>query len=119
MSKWKVVTLEEFRYWYDGQDDGSKEEVAGYLRTLQQYGPSLGRPFVDTLKGSTLPNLKELRFEYKRAPIRILFAFDPKQQCVVILGGDKSKDKRWYKINIPKAEKLYRKHLETLERERE
>ncbi len=53
---------------------------------------ALGRPRVDTLKDSKLPNLKKLRFFYKGAPIRILFAFDPKQQGVIIVGGDKTGD---------------------------
>ena len=79
---------------------------------LKEYGPLLGRPSADTLKGSKLPNLKELRLSYRGAPIRILFAFDPKKQGVIILAGDKSGDKRWYTTNIPIAEERYAKHLE-------
>lgn len=91
--------------------------MAAHLEVLKQLGPTLGRPRVDTLKDSKLPNLKELRFFYKGVPIRILFAFDPEQQGVIILGGDKSGDKRWYKTNIPIAEKLYAAHLEKQKKE--
>ena len=67
---------------------------------------------MDTLKGSRIANLKELRVQHKTEPIRILFAFDPKQQAVIILGGSKQADKRWYNTNIPIAEKLFADHLE-------
>jgi hypothetical protein len=54
---------------------------------LEERGPQLARPHAGTLKGSQIANLKELRFKYNGAPIRILFAFDPNQQAVIILGG--------------------------------
>lgn len=89
------------------------------LELLKEYGPLLGRPYVDTLKGSEIANLKELRFAFERAPIRVLFVFDPKQQAVIILGGNKAVDKRWYETNIPIAEKLYKSHLERQKKEDE
>jgi hypothetical protein len=82
------------------------------LDLLQERGPLLSRPYADTLKGSAISNLKELRVKYKKDPIRILFAFDPKQQAVIILGGSKRSDKNWYDRNIPIAEKLFLEHLE-------
>lgn len=114
---WTLVYLAEYENWRDDQEEDLQDEAAAQLEVLKQFGPTLGRPRVDTLEGSKLPNLKELRFFYKGAPIRILFAFDPKQQGVIILGGDKSGDKRWYKTNIPIAERLYAEHLEKQKRE--
>lgn len=105
--------LEEFAVWLDAQEQSLKLKTLAHLELLKERGPLLGRPFVDTLKGSTeVTNLKELRVQYKTEPIRILFAFDPKQQAVIILGGSKQGDKRWYDINIPRAEKLFLEHLE-------
>jgi hypothetical protein len=78
-------------------------------------GPLLGRPYVDTLKGSKYPNLKELRVQYKGEPWRILFAFDPIRQAIVLVGGNKTGDKRWYEKNIPIAETRFTEHLKTLE----
>ena len=72
----------------------------------------LARPYADTLKGSQIANLKELRFRFGKAPIRVLYAFDPKQRAVIILAGSKQGDKRWYDTNIPIAEKLFNEHLE-------
>lgn len=109
---YELVLLDDFANWLDEQEEVRRIKILGHLDLLEERGPLLGRPYVDTLKGSKLPNLKELRVQHKTEPIRILFAFDPKQQAVIILGGSKQADKRWYEINIPIAEKMYAEHLE-------
>lgn len=116
---WTLIYLAEYESWRDDQDEELQDEAAAHLGVLEEIGPTLGRPLVDTLKDSSMKNLKELRFAYKGAPIRILFAFDPKQQGVIILGGDKSNDKRWYKKHIPIAETLYAEHLKKQKEEDE
>lgn len=73
---------------------------------------------ISSISRANITNLKELRLYYKKSPIRILFAFDPRRQAVIILGGNKEVDERWYKINIPKAEKLYFAHLQRLKEEK-
>ena len=108
---WTLVYLDEFDDWLEDQEINLQDEVDAALGLLEEFGPSLGRPRVDTLCDSKLPNLKELRIQFKGAPIRILFVFDPKRQGVIILGGDKSGDERWYKRNIPVAENLYAVYL--------
>lgn len=107
-----VLYLDAFAGWLGAQEDNCQERVIAHLDLLQERGPLLGRPYADTLKGSKINNLKELRVQYKTEPIRILFAFDPKQQAVIILGGSKQGDKRWYEDQIPIAEKLFSEHLE-------
>lgn len=107
-----IVLLDEFATWLDAQDEERRIKILGHLALLEERGPLLGRPYVDTLKGSKVPNLKELRVQHKAEPIRILFAFDPKQQAVVILGGSKQADKRWYETNIPLAEEMFFDYLE-------
>jgi hypothetical protein len=116
---WTLIYLETFQGWLDAQTEDLQDEALAYLELLKERGPLLPRPYADTLKGSKVPNLKELRFSFNGAPIRILFIFDPKQQGVIILGGDKSGDKRWYDTNIPLAEKLYAAHLEKQKKEDE
>lgn len=116
---YSVIYLDEFAAWLRAQEEDLQDRTVAQLELLKEYGPLLGRPYVDTLKGSEIANLKELRFAYDRAPIRILFAFDPKQQAVIILGGNKAVDKRWYETNIPIAEKLYKAHIERQKEEDE
>jgi hypothetical protein len=109
---YKLIYLEEFAAWLDAQDKSLRLRTLAHLEYLKESGPLLRRPYADTLKGSRIANLKELRFKFENAPIRILFAFDPKQQAVIILAGNKQGDKRWYTTNIPIAEKLFNEHLE-------
>lgn len=100
---WTLIYLDYYENWLAEQDEELQDEAFAQLEVLKQFGPTLGRPRVDTLKDSNLANLKELRFFFEGAPIRILFAFDPKKQGVIMLGGDKTGDKRWYRTNIPIA----------------
>ena len=86
------------------------------VEALEERGPTLGRPFVDTLTGSRIPNLKELR--PLGTTVRILFVFDPRRVAILLLGGDK--EGRWqefYAEAIPLAERLYEEHLDELRRE--
>ncbi len=114
-----LVYLEEFATWLGAQEKSLQLRTLAFLELLKERGPLLGRPYADTLKGSKLTNLKELRVQHKSEPIRILFAFDPKQQAVVILAGSKEADKRWYDTHIPIAEKLFDEHLEKQRKEYE
>lgn len=107
-----LIYLDEFAAWLDAQEEDLRLSTVAHLDLLEEHGPVLARPHADTLKGSQLANLKELRFSYHGAPIRVLFAFDPKRQAVIILAGNKQGNKRWYEINIPIAEKLFTAHLE-------
>lgn len=115
----------EYEYivdWLDAQDAETVAGIFAALEILEQEGPNLGRPLVDTLKGTRLKNLKELRPASPGATeVRILFAFDPKRQAIMLLGGDESIGKNtsakwsgWYKKAIPAAEEVYRSHLERL-----
>ncbi len=109
---YKLVYLDEFANWLGAQEQSLKLRTLAYLELLKERGPLLGRPYADTLKSTQITNLKELRVQHKSEPIRILFAFDPKQKAVIILGGSKQADKRWYDVKIPLAEKLFFEYLE-------
>jgi hypothetical protein len=80
-------------------------------------GPHLGRPHVDTLQGSRHPNLKELRTQHQGRPLRTLFAFDPRRCAILLIGGDKAGDERFYDRMLPLADRLYDAHLDALRRE--
>ncbi|MBR3235890.1 MAG: type II toxin-antitoxin system RelE/ParE family toxin [Atopobiaceae bacterium] len=109
--------------WLDAQDDETVALIFAALEVLGQKGPSLGRPLVDTIKGSRVKNTKELRpASSGSSEVRVLFAFDPLRRAVMLLAGDKSTGKRgrqkwsgWYKEAIPIAEKTWEKHLKGLE----
>ena len=105
--------------WLDTLDSQSVAHIFAALELLEQEGPMLGRPLVDTIKGSAFKNMKELcPASPGSSEVRILFAFDPKRRAILLLGGNKAKGKNgkakwsnWYKQAIPKADALYRRHL--------
>jgi hypothetical protein len=108
---WEVEVSDEFREWYSSQTVDLREAIAAAVDALAQAGPDLGRPLVDTLKGSRYPNMKELRVQHQGRPYRILFIFDPRRNAYLILGGDKSGDPRWYEVAIRKADRIYAQYL--------
>ena len=111
--RWKIIFDNDFESWFFAQDEDFQDEALAALRVLERRGPMLGRPRVDTVKGSRFPNMKELRVQFHGDPYRLLFAFDPERHAVVLVGGNKAGKKRWYKDNIPVADKRYQKHLDT------
>ena len=108
MQEWEVYVVDEVREWIDGLDDAAHRRVVQAIDALAEVGPGLGRPLVDTITGSRLPNLKELR----PGTVRILFAFDPWRSSVLLVAGDKSgRWREWYRQAIPRAEQLYEMYL--------
>lgn len=109
--------------WLDLQDTETVAHIFAALEVLQREGPSLGRPLVDTLVGTRIKNLKELRpASTGDSEVRILFAFDSKRSAIMLIAGDKScgrSSKRkwsgWYKRAIPAAEQRFEAHLRNME----
>jgi hypothetical protein len=111
---WEVEVSDEFRAWYEDLTTGERMSVATCVELLELNGPGLGRPYVDTLNGSAYPNMKELRVQHQGRPYRILFAFDPRRNAYLILGGDKTGDKDWYVDAIRRADAIYAQHLKEI-----
>jgi hypothetical protein len=111
---WTVRFDEDFFAWFQELEEGLQDEITANAELLEDRGPNLGRPRVDTLKGSSFPNMKEMRIQYQGDPWRIIFAFDPERAAILLVGGNKAGDKRWYETNIPIAEQRYRRHLQGL-----
>ena len=93
---YEVEYTAEFEDWWNSLDRAEQKSVSYSVSLLEEYGPNLGRPHVDTLKGSKYRNLKELRVQHQGRPIRILFAFDPRRVALLLVGGDKTGNSRWY-----------------------
>jgi hypothetical protein len=113
---WKVIVVEPVRSWLHElrtSDRTTLRQIANAIDILAVEGPALGRPLVDTITGSELPNLKELRpGSAGGSEIRLLFVFDPTRQAVFLVGGNKAGNwKRWYEQAIPEAEQAYGQYL--------
>lgn len=115
---WTILTRPIFIEWFKSLNSKDKVSVRATLVLLEEKGPSLPRPYVDTLEGTKITNLKELRVQTGGKPIRVFFAFDPERQCVVLCGGNKTGDKRFYKKMIPIAEREFKEHITELSHEK-
>jgi hypothetical protein len=107
MELWEVAGTDEFADWYGDLPADDQAAVDFSVGILEQGGPSLGRPHVDTVQQSNFSNMKELRTQAAGNPIRIFFAFDPNREAILLIGGDKTGDSRFYKRMIPVADALY------------
>jgi hypothetical protein len=108
---WEVEVSDEFRLWYEALAEDEQNSVMFSVDLLKIAGPALARPHVDAVKASRHSNMKELRVQHRGNPWRVLFAFDPRRMAYLILAGDKTSDRRWYEINVPKADAIYDQHL--------
>src|SRR2546429_3500763 len=93
---------DEFKPEFDALDQDVRREILALARVLQEFGPQLGRPRVDTLNGSRHANMKELRFSAADGEWRVAFAFDPRRKAILLVAGDKSggSEKRFYRALI-------------------
>jgi hypothetical protein len=113
---WDIYLTNEVAAWLE-QFQTSDSKTAGLvddaIYALSSSGPTLGRPLVDTITGSKIKNLKELRpGSSGRSEIRILFVFDPWRSAILLVAGNKAgKWSQWYAQAIPRAEQLYEIYL--------
>ncbi|MBK6740398.1 MAG: type II toxin-antitoxin system RelE/ParE family toxin [Haliea sp.] len=110
---WTVTFCDEFALEYEALNHAVQDELLAQLIVLEQFGPSLGRPQVDTLKDSKHANMKELRFSADHGVWRVAFAFDPKRAAIALVAGDKSgtSQRRFYEHLIRNANKRLDRHL--------
>jgi hypothetical protein len=115
---WTVIWHPAVAGWRRTLDDDTFQQVTAALRELRDEGPTLGRPLVDTVKGSRHRNMKELRpGSSGRSEVRVLFAFDPQRQAILLVAGDKAGQwDDWYKRAIPIADDRFDEHIERLRR---
>jgi hypothetical protein len=113
---WAVRLEDEFEQEIQSLPLAVREALLAATRLLKDYGPQLGRPHVDTLKGSKFPIMKELRFVAEGGAWRVAFAFDPTRQGILLVAGDKSGvgETRFYRGLIAKGDRRYAAHLARL-----
>jgi hypothetical protein len=114
---WDVEFTDEFEFWWASLSEDEQADVSATVELLELHGPQLGRPHVDTIKGSRHPNMKVLRTQSGGKPLRTFFAFDPRRTAILLIGGDKTGDKRFYDRMVPIADDLYDAYLKEIEKE--
>jgi hypothetical protein len=114
---WDVEYTDEFGEWWAGLTESQQDRVAATIHLLAARGPSLPFPYSSGVNGSRHEHMRELRVQSRGSPLRILYAFDPRRTAILLIGGDKTGNDRFYEQYVPLADALYDTHLEELRSE--
>jgi hypothetical protein len=115
----EVEYTDEFGRWWDALSEREQDSVRRSVQLLEAAGPHLPFPHSSRVRGSRYSHMRELRIQHDGRPYRVLYAFDPRRVAILLIGGDKTGDGRWYERFIPVAEELYDEHLEEVAAELE
>ncbi len=108
---WEVEYTDEFGEWWASLTEAEQASVAASVGLLEARGPNLGHPHSSSINGSRHGHMRELRTQHGGRPLRTLYALDPRRMAILLIGGDKTGDDRWYDVNVPIADRLYDEHL--------
>ena len=113
---WDVEFSEEFGEWWDRLTAAEQKSVDFTVRLLQELGPTLRMPHSSGVEISRHPHMRELRIQHEGRPYRVLYAFDPRRAAILLIGGVKTGNDRWYEEYVPRADAIYDCHLRELEK---
>ncbi|TDR94430.1 type II toxin-antitoxin system RelE/ParE family toxin [Enterovirga rhinocerotis] len=116
--EWAVEYTDEFGLWWDTLTEAEQIGLDSHVRKLEQRGPHLPFPYSSGLNGSRHAHMRELRVQSGGKPLRVFYAFDPRRTAILLIGGDKTGDGRFYERMIPIADALYDEHLAELQKEK-
>jgi hypothetical protein len=114
---WDVEVTDEFKARWSVLTEAEHISVERAVLLLEERGPHLPFPYSSGVNGSHHSGMRELRVQHQGRPYRVLYIFDPRRVALLLLGGDKTGDDRWYEKNVPLADQLYDQYLAGLEKE--
>jgi len=114
---WKVEYTDEFEEWWNGLTEGEQEDFAAVVTLLTEHGPQLPYPYSSGINGSKHGHMRELRVQSGGKPLRGFYALDPRRTAILLIGGDKTGDDRFYKEMVPVADRLYDDYIAELRKE--
>lgn len=114
---WTIEYTDEFGVWWESLSVAQQNDSDSVIGVLEAEGPQLGFPYSSGLFGSKHPHMRELRVQSGGHPLRIFYAFDPRRTAILLIGGDKTGNHRFYEDYLPIADRLYDTYLEDLRRE--
>lgn len=114
---WEVEFTNEFHSWWHSLSEGMQDDIALSVRHLMEFGPALGFPHSSKVVTSRHPQMRELRTQSGGRPLRTLYAFNPLRTAILLIGGDKTGDDRWYETLVPTADRIFDVHLNELKKE--
>lgn len=113
--EYEVEYTDEFENWWNSLSEKEQIDIDAMVQVLEKKGPTLPFPYSSGVNGSKHGNMRELRIQHAGRPYRVLYAFDPRRIGILLIGGDKTGNNRWYDQFVPVADKLYDSHLIEIE----
>lgn len=117
MKNWTVEYTNEFGVWYENLKARVQDDIDRTVGLLEAKGPGLPFPYSSGIEGSRHRHLRELRVQSGGDPYRVFYAFDPRRAAILLIGGCKAGNKRFYEKMIPLAERLCDEHVAELKKE--
>ena len=114
---WEIEFTDEFETWWNSLTENEQIEVNASVKLLEKSGPTLRFPHSSGIANSRHSHMRELRTQCEGHPLRILYAFDPRRVAILLIGGDKTGNDRWYEQSVPLADKKYDRHIKELGKE--
>lgn len=112
-----VEYTDEFGEWWNGLTEAQQEDCAAVVILLVEHGPQLPFPYSSGIASSKHDHMRELRLQSGGKPLRGFYALDPRRTAILLIGGDKTGDRRFYQKMIPIADRLYDAYLAELRKE--
>jgi len=114
---WDIEYTDEFGAWWNSLSEEEQDSIAVSVGLLNERGPNLPSPHSSAITTSKHSHMRELRIQHEGHPYRVLYAFDPLRSALLLIGGNKTGDNRWYEVFVPLADRLYDEHLLALKKE--
>ena len=114
---WDVEHTDEFEEWWNGLTETQREDTTAVVLLLMEHGPRLPFPYSSGINGSRHAHMRELRIQSRGRPLRVFYAFDPRRSAILLIGGNKTGDKRFYERLVPIADDLYDIYIEEIRKE--
>ncbi len=114
---WEVEYTDEFGRWWQQLTENQQNAVISRVELLTEHGPNLPHPYSSDIRPSRHGVMRELRAQSGGRPLRVFYAFDPRRSAILLIGGDKTGNDRFYEEYVPRADNLYDEHLEQLRKE--
>jgi len=114
---YEVEFTDEFGAWWETLSESERAAISAHIQMLEERGPNLPFPMSSGINGSRHRHMRELRVQIGGRPFRIFYAFDPRRTAILLIGGDKTGDARFYERMIPEADRLYDLYLDELRKE--
>lgn len=115
--RWNVEVTDECRTWLENLREADFDSIDFVVDLLIEHGPQLDHPYTSKINGSRHAHMRELRIQSGGKPLRIFYAFDPRRCAILLIGGDKTGDKRFYDRMVPVADDLYDTYMQEIRKE--